>query len=208
MCVCCTVTANKMSNVPPPLARSQTTCVEIAPPPPAPPLQRSMTTCCSSYYPEPRTAPPLARSQTTACSRFECDAATTPTCPPPLPTDCSSQFPGVHRTGDYPEPPALRRTDTSADYAVLSSKMTDAEYSGWLLEDNFARLSAMEEKLRKQMSELGMIRESLYQLGKRIPPTPQPPSSPVTRQVASPHAAPAPAPASPPALDMAREFGM
>lgn len=144
-------------------------------------------------------------------------------------TDCSSQFPGVfpgrHGTGyrqkdfpgdyDYPEPPpeppALRRTDTSADYSVspLSSKMTDAEYDRWLIEDNFARLSAMEEKLRKQMSDLGMIRESLYQLSKRIVhPTPQPPSSPVTRQVASPNAAPAPAPASPPALDMSREFGM
>jgi len=86
--------------------------------------------------------------------------------------------------------------------------MTDPGYERWLLEDNFARLSVIEEKLRKQMSDLGVIRESLYQLSKRIHPTPQPPSSPVTRQVASPNAAPAPAPASPPALDMAREFGM
>jgi len=205
MYVCCTVTANKMSNIPPPLARSQTTCVEIAPPPPAPPLQRSMTSCCSSYYPQPLTAPPLARSQTT-CAEY----ASTPTCPPPLPTDCSSQFPGIHETVDYPEPPALRRTDTSADYAVspLSSKMTDPGYDRWLLEDNFARLSVIEEKLRKQMSDLGMIRESLFQINMRIHSTPQPPSSPVTRQVASPNAAPAPAPASPPALDMVREFGM
>jgi hypothetical protein len=91
--------------------------------------------------------------------------------------------------------------------------MTDTEYDRWLIEDNFARLSAMEEKLRKQMSDLGMIRESLYQLSRRlngvpVPPVPPPPSSPVTRQVASPNAAPAPAPASPPALDMAREFGL
>jgi hypothetical protein len=66
----------------------------------------------------------------------------------------------------------------------------------------------IEEKLRKQMSDLGMIRESLFQINMRIHSTPQPPSSPVTRQVASPNAAPAPAPASPPALDMVREFGM
>jgi hypothetical protein len=67
-------------------------------------------------------------------------------------------------------------------------------YDRWLLEDNFTRLSAMEEKLRKQMSDLGMIRESLYQLSKRLNDAPAPPSSPVTRQVASP--------------DMARDFGM
>lgn len=67
-------------------------------------------------------------------------------------------------------------------------------YDRWLIEDNFARLSAMEEKLRKQMSDLGMIRESLFQINRRLNDAPAAPSSPVTRQVASP--------------DMAREFGM
>ena len=59
-------------------------------------------------------------------------------------------------------------------------------YDRWLIEDNFARLGAIEEKLRKQMSDLGMIRESLYQLSKRLNNGPPPPSSPVTRQVAAP----------------------
>jgi hypothetical protein len=72
-------------------------------------------------------------------------------------------------------------------------------YDRWLIEDNFARLSAIEEKLRKQMSDLGMIRESLYQINKRLNDGPAPPSSPVTRQVASPATT---------TLDMTREFGM
>ena len=146
----------------------------------------------------------------------------------PPPPNCGLQFYGVYppngtalvdaygypqgfdrtRTPEppYPEPPALRRTDTASNYAVspLSSKMTDPEYERWLLEDNFARLSAIEAKLQKQMLELGAIRESLYQLGRRTAPLPPPPSSPPTRQVASPSPAPAPAPAP----DMAREFGM
>jgi hypothetical protein len=59
-------------------------------------------------------------------------------------------------------------------------------YDRWLIEDNFARLSAMEEKLRKQMSDLGMIRESLFQINRRLNDAPAAPSSPVTRQVAAP----------------------
>ena len=163
-------TANKMSNVPPPqpltapLARSQTTCAEYMPA--APPLSRSVS--CPVEF------------------------AATPTCPPPVtppPTNCCAQFPEPP-----PSPPRLRRTDTSADYAVMSSRTTDPMYDRWLIEDNFARLSAMEEKLRKQMSDLGMIRESLFQISRRLNDAPAAPSSPVTRQVASP--------------DMAREFGM
>jgi len=76
----------------------------------------------------------------------------------------------------------------------MSSRTSDPMYDRWLIEDNFARLSAMEEKLRKQMSDLGMIRESLFQINRRLNDAPPAPSSPVTRQVASP--------------DMAREFGM
>ena len=91
---------------------------------------------------------------------------------------------------------------------MSSRTTTDPMYDRWLIEDNFARLSAMEEKLRKQMSDLGMIRESLYQISKRLNEVPPPPSSPVTRQVASPNAPPAPAPASPSVLDIARDFGM
>ena len=75
----------------------------------------------------------------------------------------------------------------------MSSQTTDPMYDRWLIEDNFARLSVIEEKLRKQMSDLGMIRESLYQLSRRLNSAPAAPSSPVTRQVASP--------------DMARDFG-
>ena len=79
-------------------------------------------------------------------------------------------------------------------------------YDRWLIEDNFARLSAMEEKLRKQMSDLGMIRESLYQLSKRLNDgIPPPPSSPVTRQVAAPATQIADKTSL---LDMARDFGM
>ena len=159
------------------------------PPPLAAPLARSQTTC-AEYI---RDAPPPSRS-------VSCPAefAATPTCPPPLaplapltppPTNCCAQFPEPP-----PSPPRLRRTDTSADYAVVSSRTSDPMYDRWLLEDNFTRLSAMEEKLRKQMSDLGMIRESLYQLSKRLNDAPAAPSSPVTRQVASP--------------DMARDFGM
>ena len=85
-----------------------------------------------------------------------------------------------------PSPPALRRTDTSADYAVLSPGTTDPMYDRWLIEDNFARLSAMEEKLQKQLSDLGAIRESLHQLSRRLNDAPAAPSSPVTRQVAAP----------------------
>ena len=173
----------------------------LPPPSPAAPLARSQTTCAEYTT---RDEVPLSRSMSSPP-----EFTPTPTCPPPVtrpPPNCCSQF----SAAPYPEPPALRRTDTSADYAPLSSKITDTEYDRWLIEDNFARLSAMEEKLRKQMSDLGMIRESLYQLSRRLNgvPVPPPPSSPVTRQVASPNAAPAPAPASPPALDMAREFGM
>ena len=173
-------------------------------PPPTPltaPLARSQTTCAEYTHDET----PLSHRSMSAPAEF----APTPTCPPPgtpPPTNCSSQF----FVAPYPEPPALRRTDTASNYAAvspLSSKMTDPEYERWLLEDNFARLSAIEAKLQKQMLELGAIRESLYQLGRRAAPLPlplPPPSSPPTRQVASP--SPAPAPAQP--LDMAREFGM
>ena len=165
----------------------------VLPPPqsPAAPLMRSQTTC-AEYM---RDAPPPVLSRSVSCPA---EFAATPTCPPPLaplapltppPTNCCAQFPEPP-----PSPPRLRRTDTSADYAVVSSLTTDPMYDRWLLEDNFARLSAMEEKLRKQMSDLGMIRESLYQLSKRLNDAPAAPSSPVTRQVASP--------------DMARDFGM
>ena len=149
-------------------------------PPPQPltaPLARSQTTC-AEYMP---VAPAFARS--VSCP---VEFAATPTCPPPVtpphqPTNCCAQFPEPP-----PSPPRLRRTDTSADYAVLSSRTTDPMYDRWLIEDNFARLSAMEEKLRKQMSDLGMIRESLHQLSRRLNNAPAAPSSPVTRQVASP----------------------
>ena len=85
----------------------------------------------------------------------------------------------------YPEPPLLRRTDTSADYARGA--------------DSLARLSRLErDSLRMQ--------QELADLSERMRASLPPPSSPVSRQVASPAPGPAPAPA--PALDMAREFGM
>ena len=101
----------------------------------------------------------------------------------------------------YPEPPLLRRTDTSADYAQ---------------EDNIARLSRLErESLR--------IQQELADLSERMRASLPPPSSPVSRQIASPSPAPAPAPAPAPqtadatsphfpfsvaTVDMMNNFGM
>jgi len=182
----------KMSNVPPP-------------PTPSAPLMRSQTTC-AEYTRRPE--PPMSRSVSSPV-----EFAATPTCPPPLQRSitncCSSRFPAGNPAGfpePPPSPPALRRTDTSADYAVLSLSTTDPMYDRWLIEDNFARLSAIEETLRKQMSDVGMIRESLYQLSKRLNDAPPAPSSPVTRQVAdntSPHY-----PFSTATVDMMNNFGM
>jgi hypothetical protein len=107
------------------------------------------------------------------------DFAVTPTCPPPLQrcitSACSSY---------YPEPPLLRRTDTSADYAQ---------------EDNIARLSRLERESLRIQQELADLS---YRMRASVPPL----DSPVKRQIASPAPVPAPAPAS--AIDMAREFGM
>jgi len=149
--------------------------------------------------PLPLPLSPLARSETIcldytrAAQSSSMEFAATPTCPPAKPTNCCSQFPKPP-----PSPPRLRRTDTASNYAGESSSNTQhSGYDRWLLKDNFARLSAIEEKLQKQLSEIGLIRESLYQISRRIEiQEPAPPSSPVTRQIASP------------AVDSAQEFGM
>jgi len=88
-------------------------------------------------------------------------------------------------------------------------------YDRWLLEDNFARISAIEVKLQKLQMELSAIRVSNEQIRAKLPPPP--PSSPVTRQVASPDATPAIQiadntsphyPFSSATVDMINNFGM
>lgn len=174
-----------MSNLPPLLA----------------PLSRSVSTFSASP------AAPIARSNTSCVYPHDLLAASlgefpaTPTCPPPIlppPTNCCSQFPDVVL---YPDPPVLRRTDSASNYAVSPPSPPPSNVSNLdLIEHNFRRLSVIEDKLGRQMVEIGAIRESLYQLSRRIVENkthPEPRSSPVTRQVASPHTP-----------DITREFGM
>ena len=124
---------------------------------------------------------PIRRAETNCAETFADAFAPTSTCPPPRPTNCCSQFPC-----GFPEPPILRRTDTSADYAR---------------DDSLARLSRLErESLR--------IQQELADLSYRMRASVAPLDSPVKRQIASPAPSPAPAPAQASALDMAREFGM
>ena len=151
----------------------------------------------SSTPPPPPPTAPLTRSQTTCAEYMSAPVnfAVTPTCPPPLQrcitSACSSY---------YPEPPLLRRTDTSADYARG--------------DDYLARLSRLErDSLRMQ--------QDLADLSERMRASIPPPSSPVSRQIASPSPAPAPGPAPQTAdatsphfpfsvatVDMMNNFGM
>jgi len=160
----------------------------------------------SNTPPPPPSPVPLVRSISTGIDYthdtrlYDLESPHTPT-----PTHCCSQF-----TNAFPEPPPspprLRRTDTASNYASNACTRTVSGYDRWLLDDNYSRLIVLEQQLTKQLSEIGSIRESIYQLSRRMPPPA--PSSPVTRQVASPNAAPASAPAPPPVLDMTRDFGM
>lgn len=122
----------------------------------------------------------------------------TPTCPPPLPTNCCSQFPEPP-----PSPPRLRRTDSTSNYAqdLRRPAPLDLGYERWLLEDNFARLSRLEMeslKIQKELEELSRLMKSRIIL--------PPPSSPVKRQIAdasSPYF-----PSSSATKEMMENFGM
>jgi hypothetical protein len=115
----------------------------------------------------------------------------TPSCPPPKGMECNGYPCSRFQCGGFPEPPPspprLRRSDTSSNYA---KPVYDSGYDRWLLEDNFSRISAIESKLQQMQLELITLRESTSALMARIAA----PSSPVSRQVASPRIADARSP--------------
>ena len=179
--------AAKMSDVPPPPALSKSVSA---------PVEITLPLLPPSFA-------PIARANSAGVDHAY-EFAATPTCPPPVtppPINCCAQFRNMFPEPP-PSPPRLRRTDTASNYAVMSSQTTDPMYDRWLLEDNFARLSAIEDKLRKQFLELDMVRSSMREINRRLNGAPAAPSSPVTRQVAAPHTAPHTAP------DITRDFGM